>query len=105
MLATTEQTIRVVGIDIGKNSFHIVGLDDRGAIVLRQKWSRGQVQPNGIDRTLAAAATVRPYLVKMLSRCRDFSSACRPITERQYRGDLRGNRLPLMGARRLSSNR
>jgi transposase len=45
MLATTEQTIRVVGIDIGKNSFHIVGHDDRGAIGLRQKWSRGQVQP------------------------------------------------------------
>ena len=35
--------IAVVGIDIGKNSFHIVGHDERGAIVLRQKWSRGQV--------------------------------------------------------------
>ena len=33
--------IAVVGIAIGKNSFHIVGLDNRGAIVLRQKWSRG----------------------------------------------------------------
>ena len=33
--------IAFVGIDIGKNSFHIVGLDERGAIVLRQKWSRG----------------------------------------------------------------
>src|SRR5262252_4367025 len=32
------------GIDIGKNSFHVVGLDRRGAIVLRQKWSRGQVE-------------------------------------------------------------
>jgi hypothetical protein len=31
-------------IDIGKNSFHIVGHDHRGAIVLRQKWSRGQVE-------------------------------------------------------------
>ena len=30
--------VAVVGIDIGKNSFHIVGLDQRGAIVLRQKW-------------------------------------------------------------------
>jgi hypothetical protein len=29
---------------IGKNSFHVVGLDERGAIVLRQKWSRGQVE-------------------------------------------------------------
>jgi transposase len=36
--------IAVIGIDIGKNSFHIVGLDKRGAIVLRQKWSRGQVE-------------------------------------------------------------
>ena len=34
----------VVGIDIGKNSFHIVGQNQRGAIVLRQKWSRGQVE-------------------------------------------------------------
>jgi transposase len=33
----------VIGIDIGKNSFHIVGQNQRGAIVLRQKWSRGQV--------------------------------------------------------------
>src|SRR5207244_11547173 len=33
----------VIGIDIGKNSFHVVGLDRRGAIVPRQKWSRGQV--------------------------------------------------------------
>jgi transposase len=36
--------IAVIGIDIGKNSFHIVGHDHRGAIVLRQKWSRGQVE-------------------------------------------------------------
>ena len=45
MPATSAQTlIAVVGIDIGKNAFHIVGLDNRGAIVLRQKWSRGQVE-------------------------------------------------------------
>src|ERR1043166_153601 len=36
--------IAVIGIDIGKNSFHVVGHDKRGAIVLRQKWSRGQVE-------------------------------------------------------------
>jgi transposase len=36
--------VSVIGIDIGKNSFHVVGQDQRGAIVLRQKWSRGQVQ-------------------------------------------------------------
>jgi len=37
-------TVAVIGIDIGKNSFHIVGLDARGAIALRQKRSRGQVE-------------------------------------------------------------
>jgi transposase len=37
-------TIAVIGIDIGKNSFHVVGHDQRGAIALRQKWSRGQVE-------------------------------------------------------------
>jgi transposase len=33
-----------MGIDISKNSFHDVGLDQRGAIVLRQKWSRRQIE-------------------------------------------------------------
>jgi transposase len=44
MPATTQTAIATVGIDIGKNSFHIVGLDSRGAIVRRQKWSRSQVE-------------------------------------------------------------
>jgi transposase len=44
MSAKFNSEIAVIGIDIGKNSFHVVGLDWRGAIVLRQKWSRGQVE-------------------------------------------------------------
>jgi transposase len=44
MAATSQSAIAVIGIDIGKNSFHVVGLDGRGAIVLRQKWSRDQVE-------------------------------------------------------------
>jgi transposase len=39
-----NSTVTVIGIDIGKNSFHVVGLDERGSIVLRQKWSRSQVE-------------------------------------------------------------
>src|SRR5262245_30147254 len=38
-----NSAVAVIGIDIGKNSVHIVGHDQRGAIVLRQKWSRSQV--------------------------------------------------------------
>ncbi len=44
MSQTSNTAIAVIGIDIGKNSFHVVGHDARGAIVLRQKWSRGQVE-------------------------------------------------------------
>src|SRR5512143_1765600 len=44
MPATAPTAIAVIGIDIGKNSFHIVGLDSRGAIALRQKWTRSQVE-------------------------------------------------------------
>jgi transposase len=58
MAATTGQNaIAVVGIDIGKNSFHIVALDDRGAIVLRQKWSRSQME--------ARFANMPPCLIGM----------------------------------------
>src|SRR6516162_6928828 len=49
--------VTVVGIDIGKNSFHVVGLDRRGAIVLRQRWSRGQVE--------ARLANLPPCLIGM----------------------------------------
>src|SRR6187401_1376544 len=44
MSHTLNTDVAVVGIDIGKNSFHVVGLDGRGAIVLRQRWSRSQVE-------------------------------------------------------------
>ena len=44
MSQSLNSEVAVIGIDIGKNSFHVVGLDDRGAIVLRQKWSRGQIE-------------------------------------------------------------
>jgi transposase len=57
MLETAQKAIAVVGIDIGKNSFHVVGLDRRGAIVLCQKWSRGQVE--------ARFANMPPCLVGM----------------------------------------
>jgi hypothetical protein len=38
----SDSIVTVIGIDIGKNTFHLVVLDKRGAIALRQKLSRGQ---------------------------------------------------------------
>src|SRR6476660_4578345 len=57
MAATAQSAIAVIGIDIGKNSFHVVGLDEWGAIVLRKKWSRGQVE--------ARFANMPPCLIGM----------------------------------------
>jgi transposase len=44
MTEILKSMIVAIGIDIGKNWFHVVGLDGRGAVALRQKWSRGQVE-------------------------------------------------------------
>jgi hypothetical protein len=38
MPRTPNIAIPVIGIDIGKTSFHVVGLDSRGAIARSQKW-------------------------------------------------------------------
>ena len=40
---TNLEAVATIGIDIGKNTFHLIGLDEKGAIVLRQKLLRGQV--------------------------------------------------------------
>jgi transposase len=52
-----QAAVTVIGIDIGKNSFHIIGHNKHGAIVLRQKWSRGQVE--------ARLANLPPCLIGM----------------------------------------
>ena len=67
MLSRKSGQIAVIGIDIGKNFSHVVGLDKRGAIVLRQKWSRGQVE--------ARLANMPPCLAKA------FEGHARPIDD------------------------
>jgi transposase len=57
MSQTLKTSVAVIGVDIGKNSFHVVGQDRRGAMVLRQKWSRGQIE--------ARLANLPPCLIGM----------------------------------------
>jgi transposase len=52
-----KDTVAVLGIDIGKNTFHLVGLNKRGAIILRLKLSRTQLE--------AKLANLPPCLVGM----------------------------------------
>src|SRR3974377_149878 len=46
---------RTIGVDTGKNTLHMVGLDERGAIVLREKVSR--------QRIAARLVNVQPCLI------------------------------------------
>jgi transposase len=57
MSSKVNSAVAVIGIDIGKNSFHVIGQDKRGAIMLRQKWSRGQAE--------ARLANLPPCLIGM----------------------------------------
>ena len=54
---TNAEAVATIGIDIGKNTFHLIGLDRNGAIVLRQKLSRSQVE--------ARLANMPPCLIGM----------------------------------------
>ena len=93
MCQNPSSATTVIGIDIGKNSFHVVGLDDRGAIILRQKWSRG-------DRygSLRRCASSQSEAERIWSRRSiDTREVCSPV--------LKGTeeRLPRCGSDRRSS--
>jgi hypothetical protein len=59
---TSLEAVATIGIDIGKNTFHLIDLDKMGAIVLRQKLSRSQID--------ARLANMPPCL----SKGRDFGA-------------------------------
>ena len=67
---TTAPTI--IGIDLGKNWFHLIGLDARGAMVLRKELNRGQLAayaataPRGVVATEACPGS--QYWVACLRR-------------------------------------
>jgi transposase len=39
----SSDPVATIGLDIGKNTFHLVGLDKRGTIAMRIKVSRNQL--------------------------------------------------------------
>jgi hypothetical protein len=109
-------TISTIGIDVGKNTFHLVGFDKRGAIVLQQKVTRHQLGRRlsniphcligmevcsgthfiarqltalGHDVRLIPAQYVKPFLKgpqKRLPRCRG-NRASGATTNHALRGD------------------
>src|SRR5580700_8831968 len=41
---TAPTAAQIIGIDTGKNTLHLIGLDDKGTIVLREKIARGRIR-------------------------------------------------------------
>jgi transposase len=89
----STDTVAVLGIDIGKNTFHLVGLNERGAIILRRKLSRGQLE--------ARLANLPPCLVGMEAcvgahhlsrRLKAFGHDARLMPARYVRAYLKGNK-------------
>ena len=99
--------VTTLGVDIGKNTFHLVGLDKRGAIVLRERMSRGQVEVRfanlgpclvgmeacvgahhlgrrldafGHDVRLMAAKYVRPFCRKQKNDFNDAQAIAEAVT-------------------------
>ena len=50
----STQAIHIIGIDLGKNWFHLVGMDEKGKPLLRKKLNRTQLAEFA---TSAAVAT------------------------------------------------
>ena len=90
MAEALKNSICFVGIDVGKNSFHVVGLDGGGAIVLRQKWSRGQVAARFANMPpclIGMEACVGAHHLSRKTRDADFSVSSpldRPAIDPQF---------------------
>ena len=98
--ATAAQTI---GIDTGKNTLHLIGLDDQGAIVLREKIARGRIAARFAKAAIGNGAA--------FAKGRDFAAWLGLVPKQMSTGDRtilgriskRGNRylrtLIMQGAR------
>ena len=54
-IARYDESVATIGMDLGKNSFHLIGVDARGKVIMREKLTRGR-----LDRYMA---NLQPCLV------------------------------------------
>ena len=43
-IAMHNDRIATIGMDLGKRSFHLIGMDARGKVIMRQQLSRGRFE-------------------------------------------------------------
>jgi hypothetical protein len=69
----SSDLVATIGIDIGKNTFHLVGLDKRGAVVMRIKVSAASL-PAGLSIYRAALSAWKRALARITLRARSRHS-------------------------------
>jgi hypothetical protein len=57
---TAATVAHTIGIDTGKNTLHLIGLDDQGAIVLREKIARGRIAARLANVQALASSPLEP---------------------------------------------
>ena len=74
-----QDQVATIGIDTGKNTLHLIGLNSQGKIVLKQKISR--VQASKMNRP-SAMSSVRPRrsLSPSVAAIPEATSTAEPIT-------------------------
>ncbi len=78
-IATHNDRIATIGMDLGKRSFHLIGMDARGKVIMRQQLSRGRFERHmanlqpclvGVEACAGALTTLRTGKgVRYLWRC------------------------------------
>src|SRR5271165_5848210 len=86
---------RTIGIDTGKNTLHMIGLDEKGAIVLREKVSRTRIATRlanvppcliGIEAGMASHHVARELVARGRGSCRTPVDAVRSDKDRRATG-------------------
>ena len=99
----------VIGIDTGKNTLHLIGLDDKGAIVLREKIARGRITARlaNVPRCLIGieAGMATHYVARELSALGHDVKQVPPAYAKPFRRGHRTTSETPTRSRRLSSGR
>ena len=66
---TAATVAHTIGIDTGKNTLHLIGLDDQGAIVLREKIARGRIAARLAKNDFRDAHAIAEAVQRPSTRC------------------------------------
>ena len=78
---TNAIAVHTIGIDTGKNTLHMIGLDENGVIVVREKVSRSRIAARlvnvrpclvGIEAGMATHYMARELVAKRLRKSRRY---------------------------------